>query len=190
MERIGLLQQLIGTPPHIDSFARLGILERALPPYDEKAAWVLRLAALVGPDSLNGDLAAMVAHRLKLSRVEQARLSRMVANMAHPLDAAMSEDAARAAIYRLSPNGFLDWLVASWTVNEGGTMGDYARLAALALHWKPPEFPLSGRDIAAHGVAPGPAVGEALRVLEEVWISSDFQLTKDQLLERMGHRLH
>ena len=47
-------------------------------------------------------------------------------------------------------------------------------------------FPVNGNDLIARGVTPGPAVGEALRQLEDWWIASDFKPAKDELLGRLG----
>ena len=56
------------------------------------------------------------------------------------------------------------------------------RMAAFAETWEKPVFPLSGKDLVAAGVEPGPAVGERLRELEERWIASGFSLTREMLL--------
>jgi poly(A) polymerase len=190
MEQIGLLQALIGLEPQLDAFGRLVILERALPPPAPKTAWVLRLGAIAGPQAVESEVAAHLAARLRLSNAERDRMARFMEDLAEPLDPDMSEEVAKAAIYRLGNDAFLDRLSASWAVHQGGMMGAYAHLAALAMHWDPPEFPLSGKDIATTGIKPGPAIGAALQALEEAWINSGFELTRDDLLERLGHRLH
>ena len=45
-----------------------------------------------------------------------------------------------------------------------------------------PPFPVSGRDLAGLGMAPGPAVGQQLARLERAWIDSGFALGKAELL--------
>jgi poly(A) polymerase len=55
-----------------------------------------------------------------------------------------------------------------------------------AARWTPPAFPLKGADIVAAGIPPGPDVGAALQRLEEAWIASDFQVTRTELLTRLG----
>ena len=47
-----------------------------------------------------------------------------------------------------------------------------------------PTFPVSGRDLQAAGLAPGPAMGQTLRSLEDWWIASDFKPTREELLAR------
>ena len=48
--------------------------------------------------------------------------------------------------------------------------------------WQKPIFPVSGKDLLALGVKPGPAMGERLRELERRWIDSDFTFDRDALL--------
>ncbi len=43
-------------------------------------------------------------------------------------------------------------------------------------------FPVAARDLMDRGLKPGPALGEALRALEERWIESGFELDRDTLL--------
>jgi poly(A) polymerase len=45
-------------------------------------------------------------------------------------------------------------------------------------------FPVSGSDLLAMGIEPGPALGVELKRLEALWIDSRFELDKDALLEK------
>lgn len=186
MQEIGLLARLIGEGADPTPMGWLAILQRSVPPPISETAWVLRLAAVAGRSAVAGTLAT----RLRLSNAEKDRLAGFIADMAEPLDPEMSEDSAKATIYRLGNDAYLDRLAASWTAHEGGALSAYAQLAALAKHWSPPEFPVSGKDLAEAGFSPGPQMGEALRDLEQVWIASDFRLTREQLIERAGQTLH
>ena len=186
MHEIGLLARLIGPEADPAPVGWLAVLQRAVPPPAPATAWVLRLGAMAGPHADAGT----IAKRLRLSNAESDRLKRFVARMAEPLDPDMSEDAAKAEIYRLGNDAYLDRLAASWAVNGGGTLSAYAQLAALAQHWSPPDFPLSGKDLTTAGLEPGPQLGATLRQLEELWIASGFALTRAQLIERAGQTLH
>jgi poly(A) polymerase len=55
-------------------------------------------------------------------------------------------------------------------------------LAALAKKAALPAFPLSGRDIAAAGVPPGPAMGAALVRAEALWAEADFPMDEAALV--------
>ncbi|WMT86038.1 CCA tRNA nucleotidyltransferase [Pelagibacterium sp. 26DY04] len=46
-------------------------------------------------------------------------------------------------------------------------------------------FPISGADLLAHGMKPGPEVGAELKRLERLWIESRFELDRDGLLEQV-----
>jgi len=57
---------------------------------------------------------------------------------------------------------------------------------AIAEHWTPPPFPLTGDDVAAAGVAPGPAMGRLLRTLQDEWLAQDFPPDRAALLARLA----
>ena len=45
-----------------------------------------------------------------------------------------------------------------------------------------PTFPITGKDLIAKGMKPGPALGSELERLETKWIGSNFKLNRAQLL--------
>jgi tRNA nucleotidyltransferase/poly(A) polymerase len=49
--------------------------------------------------------------------------------------------------------------------------------------WQPPEFPLSGSDLIAAGMKPGPEMGRQLAQLRREWEQSGFRLNRNQLLK-------
>lgn len=49
-------------------------------------------------------------------------------------------------------------------------------------NWQVPIFPVMGRDLLAKGEVPGPEISRKLGELEALWIESDFQLSKKDLL--------
>lgn len=51
--------------------------------------------------------------------------------------------------------------------------------------WQPPQFPVSGKDLIALGIPKGRRFGNILDRLKESWIESDYELTKEQLLENV-----
>ena len=54
------------------------------------------------------------------------------------------------------------------------TTHELQRVLQLAARWRPPAFRLTGRDVVALGVAPGPQVGRLLRQAEERFMAQDF----------------
>ncbi|MFO0389163.1 MAG: CCA tRNA nucleotidyltransferase [Alphaproteobacteria bacterium] len=53
---------------------------------------------------------------------------------------------------------------------------------ALTHNWTPPEFPVSGKILKAHGIEEGVVMGKTLKALEQAWEESDYTLTKEALL--------
>ena len=46
-----------------------------------------------------------------------------------------------------------------------------------------PIFPLRGRDLIEHNIASGEKIGQTLALLEQQWIDSNFNLTRNELLD-------
>jgi poly(A) polymerase len=144
---------------------------------------IRRLAALA---IMIEEDAARLAKRLRLSKAEAARL---VAMAARPpvIDAGLNGKAARAVLYRLGEAAYRDRVLVSWSRTVGGALEEeWRRLYSLPDRWRPGVMPLTGQDLIAHGVAPGPDMGETLRLLEDRWIESDFTLSRTALLESLA----
>lgn len=52
--------------------------------------------------------------------------------------------------------------------------------------WKTPVFPITGKDLQALGVNPGPEFGKILRALETKWKESEYKLSKEDLLRMIS----
>ena len=63
--------------------------------------------------------------------------------------------------------------------------GGWRELLALPERWPIPSLPVSGRDLLAAGMNPGPEIGVTLRKLEDWWVASDFTPGRDDLLKRL-----
>ena len=61
----------------------------------------------------------------------------------------------------------------------------FTRLLNFAEQWARPPFVLKGRDLEAAGMKAGPEMGQALQRLEELWVDSDFAMSKSQLLAKL-----
>lgn len=188
-ERVaGELLRLLGLPapvPALRMMAEDGILAAVLP----EATRIDRLQRLIGiapapPDALrrlaaivatDADGMAAMAARLRLSNAQGDRL----AGLAPPWPADLVPPAAgdtrrqRRALARLGPERYRDLALLA------AADGAIARPAldamlALAESWRPPAFPLTGRDVTALGIAPGPQVGRLLAALRRWWEDGDF----------------
>ena len=121
-----------------------------------------RLAALLPPDV---EIAAAVAARLRLSQRAAKRL----------ISAASQEgtaDAPEALAFRIGAEEATDRLLLVQAPAE--------RVKALAA-WEKPIFPLTGGDLIAMGLRPGPIVASILREIERAWIQAGFSADPEEI---------
>ncbi|MCA3254523.1 MAG: CCA tRNA nucleotidyltransferase [Alphaproteobacteria bacterium] len=118
----------------------------------EPASALRRLAALLPPDAalLDG-----LAARLRLSNLQRKSLVAMAVR----LDRVPSDP--RPLAYRAGREGAIDALL----------LADAPSGTIRALDgWERPKLPISGRDLIAMGLKPGPAVAAALAAVERRWV--------------------
>jgi poly(A) polymerase len=155
METLGVLAALL---PEANAGwqARIDRLAAAEAPADA----LLRLAALVmGPAQ-----AEQAASRLKLSNAERDHL------IALSVGAVPMPDADEAALRRAAAEMPTDRLISrSFLRHDPGD--EATRLRARLRAMPAPVFPLQGRDALAMGLAPGPAIGAALREVRHWWLA-------------------
>jgi tRNA nucleotidyltransferase/poly(A) polymerase len=165
MGDIGLLGWILGGVPRVRRLQRLAAIEAGRSEADP----IRRLAAVglfVREDS------ERLRERLRLSNEEAARL----AALAEPLPAApLDGPAARAALYREGAVAFRDRVLVGWAAAAVAPDDPaWRRFADLADAWPAPHLPVRGADLIARGLAPGPALGQALAAIEARWIEADF----------------
>ena len=167
--------------PALKVMAATGILEIVLP---HTKAW--RVLGRLPPDPvlklfvLAREPLQMQA-RFRLSNDEAKRLKALSEIPRVTPDFRAAE--RRHVLYLLKPKLWRDAVVLSWAESRDG-LDDPAwqSLLNLADEWPVPRFPVSGTDLVASGLAPGPALGEMLRRLEDYWIASDFKPALEALL--------
>ena len=149
---------------------------------------LLRLAALVPPDAAR---LTEMARRLRLSNADRDRIVAFA--HAEPAPAKESDAAFRARLYfgeRIAIEDRLRLAIASGRRNAESA-GQIDLLASLVRHlstaerFDPPVFPVSGADMKAAGIAPGPKMGEALDRLKRIWADSGFVMKRERLLEKL-----
>ncbi|TPW31715.1 CCA tRNA nucleotidyltransferase [Martelella alba] len=161
---------------------------------EEKLGWVpdpyLRLAAIIPPDEAR---VSAMASRLRMANAESARLKAFTRTP--QIDDGMSRVALRQSLYRHGRDGSEIRLRLQLASARGKAAGgdleqaaSAARLSALldtVTPWEKPVMPISGADVIAAGAAPGPAVGEILKALENEWVEGGFAYDRATLAARM-----
>lgn len=188
MRQTGVYQTVLPESGHMDGFARFMRLEEATGVHPDP---LLRLMALLPL----GDVGRVetLAARLKLSNAERERMAKTM--NAHSVLATAdisSPTALRAVLYDQGERTVRDLLILqaadSMDIDPEAALPEgladrVTRTWNLADMWQKPSLPVSGKDLIARGVEPGPTLGEALKIMEGAWVASDFEMTREDLLE-------
>jgi poly(A) polymerase len=167
MAETGLLGLVLGGVAYLASFENMIKLEAAL---GLQADAVRRLGALgvwVEED------AERLGERLRLGSAESERLLALEGwwRIAQALEA----QAARALLYRLDAEAFVDRILLAWSRSRAGAAdAAWHECATLPQRWRAPAFPLKAADFMNLGLATGPPLGAAMRAAEAAWIAADF----------------
>ncbi|MFA7440790.1 MAG: CCA tRNA nucleotidyltransferase [Sphingomonadaceae bacterium] len=120
-----------------------------------------RLAALVP-----GESADAIAVRLKLSNADRARLVAATGPGERP-------DDMRVLAYRIGAPAAFDRMLISGDSRAGQWRGPFA-------NWQRPRMPLTGKDIIAMGVPPGPEVSKLLAEIENCWLAAGLPADRER----------
>lgn len=163
MRQAGVIARVVPGP------LALAALDRLL------AAWpdadpLLRLAALLrdGGNDRSGPLTA----RLKLSNAQAERLLQLLRIPLPDLAAPLPQ--RRLTLYRLGAALARD-LVRLAVATGHGDAAVATPWLRLADGWAAPSFPLTGADVLALGLQPGPEVGRLLAAVRGWWEAQDFR---------------
>jgi poly(A) polymerase len=182
MAEAGLLGAVLGGVPLLASFENVAKAEAAMEAAMEAATGIApdavrRLGAL---GFLVKEDADRLGERLRLSNVEAQRLGAL--DHWWRVSPAGGDNAARALLYHVGPQSFVDRVLLAWSRSKDGVADRLWReLANLPQRWTAPVFPLKAADFMRRGVAAGPALGAALRLAEQYWIAADFPAGRDAL---------
>jgi poly(A) polymerase len=178
----GVLTSITDVVPQWAQLAKLAEIERHLQLAPDP---VLRLAALAVANTK--ECAALDA-RLKLAGLDRDQIARALVN-ADLISPGMGEIRAREVLYRVG-GGYLDAVQLKWTRSTSPPDdAAFSGLATLPRRWAAPVFALSGRDVLAAGLSPGPQIGILLDTLEREWIASDFALDRTALLAQLSRMI-
>jgi len=140
---------------------------------------ILRLAALINVDR---DGARVVGERLRLSNADRNRLVGLAKPL--PLDPDGDPKAQRLALYRLGPERYRDLLRLA-TADGRIALRRLKELLDFAESWPIPIFPLSGDDVTALAIPPGPRVGQLLAQVKRWWEDGDFTADRAACLAKL-----
>jgi poly(A) polymerase len=169
MDEAGILARILGRAADLVTLARLAGIEHAnaLPADPVRRLYALAVREPGAPAALRD--------QLRLSKAEFERL----ADLQLP-DRAFETDEpeiwAQMYIYRRSPDAFRDGLLVTWARDLAAGLAEPAYLERLRLpdRWAAPVLPVSGKDVLALGVPPGPEVGQILALLDQWWMAAGF----------------
>lgn len=116
---------------------------------------------------------------LRLSRVQSTYLKNLEQMVLEP---AWCDETFRRDIYRYGYDTFLQRLIVDVAERDdidGAGANDVMGRAIVLRDWPVPRFPITGAELLAQGVPPGPALGVRLRTLEQSWMMNDFELQKE-----------
>ncbi len=124
------------------------------------------------------DKVAQVSNELRLSVKQKKRLMSMCEGS---IAVDLSTHLQKRKIYDAGKQVFKDQVMLSWARSSKAV--EFHNFMDLADTWDSPDFPISGQDLLNRGMGAGPDVGTELKRLELIWIESDFEMTRDDLLE-------
>lgn len=171
-----VLDTLLPEASNAEGLSKIVMLERreAIKPDP-----LLRLMAMSAREPLQ---MALLCRRLKMSAKETARL-RVWSDSSVALDPHASDSEKMKAIYFAGKQVVIDRSrIRAAGAEDAIISSRWMSLADLAMGWTPPEFPLSGKDLQAAGVEPGPKMGKVLEALKALWVRSSFTADREKLL--------
>ena len=170
--------------PVLKLMARHKILDRLLP-YTEDWRAIGRLPAdpVLRLFALAQDPQAM-KERWRLSNAEGNRIAAI--SSLPPPSPSLRPREQRIILYQAGADAWRDAVRIAWARSKPAADDPpWKKLSRLADRWTIPTLPVSGRDLIAAGMSPGPDMGTALKRLEDWWVASDFKPGKDELLKRL-----
>ena len=187
----GLLKDIL---PEAQSIGRLRMLawltSTALNLEVLKQDAVRRMAAVMDEEATLDDANA-VAERLKFSNVERKHLCNMVVpGVTVSPDMDVSE--LQRALNRFGSNLVIDWALLAWAFDltkevrqPKGRNREWTQLIERAQAWVHIPFPLSGKDAFSFGLSRGPAIGKALKAVEQWWSANAFSADREACLNEL-----
>jgi poly(A) polymerase len=184
MTEAGLIEFVTGGVPQLASVANMIKVEAAAGLAPDPVRRLGALALFIVED------AERLGERLRLSKAESERLQSM-ADGWWRVSPDAGEAQARALLYRLGRERFVDRVLLAWTRSpQGAADAAWRAMAELPTRWTAPAFPLRAADFIKRGVEKGPALGAAMRAAEEAWIEAGFPSEPEKLADITKRAAH
>jgi len=178
-----ILPEILGFD--IISRAPLRRLEEMMAAFSAPISIATKLYSLLQTAESNASIND-IALRLKLSNADKSQMQKLEKLHAE-ISIAISFPAQKKLIRKYGSDLFTEALLLCWA--QSNDMIDkghpYHAMLMLARQWQAPEFPVTGKDLLAHGIVEGKGMGEILRELEEAWEEADYKTNKEELLQRL-----
>lgn len=179
MQATGVLARVLPGPVAPAQLARLLAAWPAADPLP-------RLAALLRDGWTDAAGIDRLATRLRLANAEAERLTRLLLT---PLpNVAAADQTQRLAIYRLGAALYGDLVRLAVATGQADVVAAN-RCLTLAAAWPVPVLPITGADLLARGIAPGPEFGRLLEQVRRHWEVRDFQPDRAACLEALERLL-
>jgi poly(A) polymerase len=172
MAACGVLAKVLPEATTTEGIPKIAVIEKEL---DLAPHWLRRLAALLREGAYVMPLGA----RLRLANRDRDDLAALVAPEPR-ITVAMSGPELDLLLYRLGRDRVLDR--AMLAAARGGNLYVWLPVLRRARDWVHRAMPVTGDDVLALGIAPGPLVGLALDHAERLWAESGFTATREALL--------
>ncbi len=181
MKEAGVLARLFQPRPDVARLKRAITIDGAV---ERPGEPVQRLAALCVHNVKD---AVWLRDRLRLSSRDFNRLALMTQPTPRPTPDNDDERDAKTYLYTHGPEAYRDAHLLAWAGSDVEVNNKaWRQRLALAERWPIPTFPITGGNVLALGVQPGPNVGRILSEVEAWWIRADFPDDLNLLNQRLA----
>ena len=193
MQDAQVLQQILPQTNNIKRLRILNEIETKFINIDKvKPDPIRHLAALL---DINKTEVKDVAERLMLSKIQRRRISYILSPKEN-FHVDISEEVVQQAIRNLGSDQVMDLALLSWanalfecTQSPNRLTKAYTRILMQCVEWTPPKFPLSGADVLAVGVQPGPSIGKIISRVETWWANTGYRADRQDCLKQLSRAI-
>jgi poly(A) polymerase len=159
-------------------------------------ATLKRLAAIDAANGLSPDYPLRLVASLDLSadqlgdslRLPNAEVRDIAAlRDGMPPSPALRDNERKVVLYQTGAETFIRAVRLAWAESDAPADDTgWLELLKLPQEWPVPTLPVTGADLIAAGLEPGPELGATLRRLEDWWVATGFTATKDELMAKVS----